>query len=128
MTALPAKGLNGWHILAVFVGFFAIVIGADITFAVLAYRSAPGQAAKDPYEAGLLYQRTLDTKAREAAFVPAIAGPYRDRSHFEAQDLMEHGGVVAGGWLGRYLRGRPAPLSAMRTSAVEFASEEPPTK
>lgn len=29
------------------------------------------------------------------------------RSHFEAQDLMEHGGVVAGGWLGRYLRTRP---------------------
>ena len=26
------------------------------------------------------------------------------RSHFEAQDFMEHGGVGAGGWLGRYLR------------------------
>ena len=28
-------------------------------------------------------------KAGEAAFVPAIAGPYRERSHFEAQDLLE---------------------------------------
>ncbi|GMV99438.1 MAG: hypothetical protein AMXMBFR84_05770 [Candidatus Hydrogenedentota bacterium] len=28
------------------------------------------------------------------------------RSHFEAQDMMEHGGD-AGGWLGRYLRHRP---------------------
>jgi uncharacterized protein (DUF1501 family) len=28
------------------------------------------------------------------------------RSHFEAQDLMEHGGVAAGGWLGRFLRYR----------------------
>jgi uncharacterized protein (DUF1501 family) len=28
------------------------------------------------------------------------------RSHFEAQDLMEHGGLVAGGWLGRFLRFR----------------------
>jgi uncharacterized protein (DUF1501 family) len=38
------------------------------------------------------------------------------RSHFEAQDLMEHGGVVAGGWLSRYLhaRGRSqSPLSAV---------------
>src|SRR5262249_32737800 len=26
-------------------------------------------------------------KSGEAAFVPAIAGPYRERSHFEAQDL-----------------------------------------
>jgi uncharacterized protein (DUF1501 family) len=26
------------------------------------------------------------------------------RSHFEAQDFMEHGGLGAGGWLGRYLR------------------------
>ena len=67
MTVVRVKGLTGWHALALFVGFFAIVIGADVSFAVLAYRSAPGQAAKDPYEAGLLYQRTLDTKAREAA-------------------------------------------------------------
>lgn len=67
MSATQTKGLTGWHTLALFTGFFAIVIGADISFAVLAYRSAPGQAAKDPYEAGLLYQRTLDAKAREAA-------------------------------------------------------------
>lgn len=31
------------------------------------------------------------------------------RSHFEAQDLMEHGGIVAGGWLGRFLRFRENP-------------------
>lgn len=38
------------------------------------------------------------------------------RSHFEAQDFMEHGGAVAGGWLGRYLRLRPntgGPLAAV---------------
>ncbi len=29
------------------------------------------------------------------------------RSHFEAQDSMEHGGLSAGGWLGRFLRYRP---------------------
>jgi len=33
------------------------------------------------------------------------AGSEEDsRSHFEAQDFMEHGGQGAGGWLGRYLR------------------------
>ena len=39
------------------------------------------------------------------------------RSHFEAQDFMEHGGIAAGGWLGRFLRVRPdagqSPLTAV---------------
>jgi uncharacterized protein (DUF1501 family) len=38
------------------------------------------------------------------------------RSHFEAQDFMEHGGLAAGGWIGRFLRARgtaPSPLSAV---------------
>jgi uncharacterized protein (DUF1501 family) len=39
------------------------------------------------------------------------------RSHFEAQDFMEHGGLAAGGWLGRFLRVRPdaghSPLTAV---------------
>jgi uncharacterized protein (DUF1501 family) len=44
----------------------------------------------------------------ELAIVHACGTEDETRSHFEAQDLMEHGGVVAGGWLGRYLRTRPA--------------------
>lgn len=39
------------------------------------------------------------------------------RSHFEAQDFMDHGGLVGGGWIGRFLRYRPnpadGPLSAV---------------
>jgi uncharacterized protein (DUF1501 family) len=39
------------------------------------------------------------------------------RSHFKAQDFMEHGGLAAGGWLGRFLRARPdagqSPLTAV---------------
>jgi uncharacterized protein (DUF1501 family) len=31
------------------------------------------------------------------------------RSHFDAQDFMEHGGLAAGGWLGRFLRFRERP-------------------
>ncbi len=41
------------------------------------------------------------------AIVHAAGSEDSTRSHFEAQDLMEHGGVVAGGWLGRFLRFRP---------------------
>lgn len=43
----------------------------------------------------------------ELAIVHACGTEDQTRSHFEAQDLMEHGGVVAGGWLGRYLQTRP---------------------
>ena len=41
------------------------------------------------------------------------------RSHFVAQDFMEHGGLAAGGWLGRFLRARGpsgGPLSAVALS------------
>ena len=38
------------------------------------------------------------------AIIHAAGSEDDTRSHFEAQDLMEHGGIAAGGWLGRYLR------------------------
>ena len=55
-------------------------------------------------------------KSGEAAFVPAIAGPYRERSHFEAQDLLECGGVrsvSSDGWLNRALQKAPAAYAAV---------------
>lgn len=54
--------------------------------------------------------------SKEAAFVPALAGPYRERSHFEAQDLLECGEVArvsADGWLNRALQKAPAAYSAV---------------
>src|SRR5436190_18610742 len=51
------------------------------------------------------------------AIVHAAGSEDDTRSHFEAQDLMEHGGLAAGGWLGRFLRAQEAgsvgPLSAI---------------
>jgi uncharacterized protein (DUF1501 family) len=52
-------------------------------------------------EIGALYGK------REALFVHAIASPYRERSHFEAQNVLETGGTAAyalqDGWLNRLL-------------------------
>ena len=46
-------------------------------------------------------------EAREALVVHATATPYRDRSHFEAQNVLEAGSAApsaaAGGWLNRAL-------------------------
>jgi len=52
-------------------------------------------------QAAALYQ------AREALFVHAVASPYRDRSHFDGQNVLETGGTAAyalrDGWMNRLL-------------------------
>ena len=62
---------------------------------------------------------------KEMAVVHAVGSEDRTRSHFEAQDLMEHGCPVnkdpGSGWVARYLRtvkGRLSPLSAVAISDV----------
>lgn len=46
------------------------------------------------------------------------------RSHFEAQDFMDHGGLVGGGWIGRFLRYRPNPAEGA-LSAVAIGKALP---
>ena len=50
--------------------------------------------------------------AKQALFVHAVASPYRDRSHFDAQNVLETGGNSAyqlkDGWLNRMLGMLPA--------------------
>ncbi|MXP64908.1 DUF1501 domain-containing protein [Roseomonas sp. M0104] len=56
---------------------------------------------------------TLHRFFLEGTLLPihAVAGPYRNRSHFEAQDLLESGAAerLGSGWLNRALAGLPAP-------------------
>ena len=71
--------------------------------------------------------RALETAWKDGDLVIAhgAGGESDTRSHFEAQELMEHGGIAAGGWLARFLRARgPAlsPLSAVALSATLPAS------
>ena len=52
--------------------------------------------------------------ARELTVLHALASPYRERSHFDGQDLLENGSVrphaLASGWLNRALGQLPPPL------------------
>src|SRR6266850_2807472 len=63
--------------------------------------------------------RSLEPAYKDGALAIVHAAGSEDstRSHFEAQDLMEHGGTFGGGWLGRFLRAQTAetvgPLSAV---------------
>jgi nitrogen fixation protein FixH len=51
--------LTGWHFLAIIVGFFVVVIAVDVSFAVVAYRTHPGEVSVTPYEDGLIYDRKI---------------------------------------------------------------------
>lgn len=60
--------------------------------------------------------------AGDAGFIPAIAGPYRERSHFAAQDLLECGHeqiVSEDGWLNRALQTAPQNYSAVSIGAMQ---------
>jgi nitrogen fixation protein FixH len=68
MTDLPVRSrfqIGGWHVLAVVVGFFAIVIAVDVGFAVFAYRTFPGEVSSTPYEDGVAYNRKLAQMAAQ---------------------------------------------------------------
>ncbi|WP_345814562.1 DUF1501 domain-containing protein [Paraburkholderia sp. PREW-6R] len=62
---------------------------------------------------------------RQALFVHAVASPYRDRSHFDGQNVLETGGTspyqVRDGWLNRLV----AQLPATRENAIAFAPTVP---
>ena len=49
----------------------------------------------------------LQVRPRSAAFGLAVGSPHETRSHFDAQDFMNHGApgdrTVHSGWLNRYL-------------------------
>jgi len=61
----PHLEIRGWHVLAMIVGFFAVVIGVDGAFTVLAYRTFPGQVSVTPYEDGIVYNRKLAQMAAQ---------------------------------------------------------------
>ncbi len=58
------------------------------------------------------------------SIVHAVGSEDETRSHFEAQDLMEHAGLAAGGWLGRFLRSRPNSVTGA-LSAVAVGRSMP---
>jgi nitrogen fixation protein FixH len=85
----PGFRITGWHVLAGMVGFFGVVIAVDVTFAVLAYRTHPGQVSVTPYEDGILYNRhiaQLDAQAKLGWRAAAgVAGPDRVMVEFRDQ-------------------------------------------
>lgn len=70
--------IKGWHVGAGVTAFFAVVIAVDASFAVLAYRTHPGQVSVTPYEDGLHYNRRIarrEAQDRLGWRARAMAGP-----------------------------------------------------
>ncbi len=59
-------------------------------------------------------------QAGEALAVHAVAGPYRVRSHFEAQDCLESGSDhrMTSGWLNRAIEALPRPPTQWQAMAI----------
>ena len=63
--------------------------------------------------------------AKQALFVQAVASPYRDRSHFDGQNVLESGGAgayrVKDGWLNRLLTELPGGKAVALAPTVPLA-------
>ena len=66
IDSTPRTGLRGWQVGAGICAFFAVVIGVDTTFTVMALRSHPGEVSVTPYEDGLLYNRHISQMAAQS--------------------------------------------------------------
>ena len=106
-----------------------------IPYADAAYAGLRGNLAIDPATAikldgsfalhPSLVQIGQMYAARQALFVHAVASPYRDRSHFDGQNVLETGGVrpyqVGDGWMNRLI----AQMPHREDAAIAFAATVP---
>ena len=115
-----------------------------IPFGDPAYAALRGALAVDPAKAHKLdgtfalhpslVQTAAMHKAGQALFVHAVASPYRERSHFDGQNVLETGGTapyaVKDGWLNRLsglLPGRAEPIAFAPTVPMALRGAAPVT-
>lgn len=78
----PGWTLTGWHVLGIVTGFFALIVGLDVWFATLAYRTFPGEVSRTPYEDGVAFNQRLarlDVQSRLGWSAAAAADPAATR-------------------------------------------------
>ena len=106
-------------------GLAAVPVPGDPAFAAargaLAEFNEPALALDGPFALHPALPRLHALyQAKHAAIVHATGLPYKERSHFEAQQLLESGGErpydLATGWLGRALAGSQAKGLALQSA------------
>ncbi len=99
---------DGLHIVVPYADPAYAALRRELAIDVTAARKLDGTFALHPS-----LQRTAELYAAgQALFVHAVATPYRDRSHFDGQNVLETGGAspyqVRDGWLNRLVGMLPA--------------------
>lgn len=126
MSVLPAAErqgfrVKGWHVLAGVTAFFAVVIGVDASFTVIALRTFPGQVSVTPYEDGLLYNRRiaqLEAQERLGWRAAAEAAPGEVVMDFRDRDGRPLRGLTVSGRLER-------PATELGRVALTFTEAAP---
>ncbi|MBC7522567.1 MAG: DUF1501 domain-containing protein [Sandarakinorhabdus sp.] len=123
-------------------GIAAVMPVGDPAYAALRGKFGPPATAGNaiPLSADFALHPALAQTAAlyakgEAAFVHAIASPYRERSHFDAQNVLESGGTAAymvkDGWLNRLLpllpRAREPAIALSPTLPMALRGAAPAT-
>lgn len=122
LLVLLRGGMDGLH---------ALQPVGDPAFAGLRERfvHAPGQAATHPLDGGFALHGSLGFMAglyarKQLAPVVAVAPPYRQRSHFEAQDCVENGMPGSSGntgWLNRCVAAMPGTKGLALAAVMPLA-------
>ena len=78
-AARGPEGLKGWHVAAMFVGGFAVIVGVNVALAVSAVRTFPGVEVANSYVASQTFD--ADRRAQDALgwTVAAVAADGRLR-------------------------------------------------
>lgn len=64
---MSGRALTGRQVLVVTLGFFALVLGANVTMAMLALQTFTGSDEDDAYRKGLAFNETLDRRHTQLA-------------------------------------------------------------
>ncbi|PTB21114.1 hypothetical protein C9I57_10430 [Trinickia symbiotica] len=112
---------DGLHIVVPYAEPAYATLRRELTVDVSAAKKLDGTFALHPS-----LQRTAELyAARQALFVHAVATPYRDRSHFDGQNVLETGGTspyqFRDGWLNRLV----GMLPTNRAQAIAIAPTVP---
>lgn len=67
MSVRAQKPLKGWHVLAMLIAFFGVVVGANAAFIIAAVSSFPGEERQHAYAAGLRFNDTVNARRQQAA-------------------------------------------------------------
>ncbi len=98
--------VRGWHVLATILAFFATIIAVNVTFAIYAVRSFPGEDVRRSYLQGLHYNDTLAERREQEALGWRASAALRNQSGdailevvLSARDAARVNGATLGGEL-----------------------------